>query len=810
MCKKLICLTSFVLLLAVIGTASAEQQTITIDNPGFEDPVLDEDGYTWLDIPGWTQVGGEGAGVWNVTLSDFDPVVAPEGQNVLYTEFAPTGVANGVAQVLTETFAANTDYTLTAEVGNSYYYYWAGYSVQLLAGGVVIAEDNDTLWPDYMMWATSTVVYTYDPADSALVGQPLEIRLLNLGLDKDVAAPDTIGVEFDNVTLSYVAGAEPGVTIPVDPNSDLAAANALAMPGDTIEFAAGTYDMTSQIEIKDGVTYKGAGADLTILDCNNVTRAFAAWGDLGAVDGQVEINDANEVVNVQNTTGPTGWVIEGLTIQNAVSDANNRQDILGAARNLLNNYVADTPYTLATAQAQAGALTDNPEWFEVLSGAADDNLTDEELQIYLDNNPPGSAGHLIANDDKDDDGGAVNLMNGAAGTIRNCTFSNNSAVDDGGAIIVDGEGLALTVENCEFNSCSALGDDGGAVFVDGDDLVVVIEDCAFNLNTCGDQGGAVKLSGAESYSTVTGCSFTENSAPEDDAGAIQMDGAGDAGSVYILTDCTFTRCSAFDDGGAILATADNSTYVWTDCTFIGNYVLDGGADGGAVRYNPNRAEITVMNCAFIGNGKDPDGTPVGDDGGAWKTDNDNCGPMTFMNCLFADNASKDDRVIEVKGGSAILNCTFIGNVAGDEALIAVRGQSWDSTGDGEADVTTDDSIIANCLFINNTLLSNKQIIGDTRDDVFAPTVINCLFFGNLDQNEETAENIDDNSVEVGTIDASAVTDAAQIVVDPAGDYHLAAGSPAIDASDPATATDSDIEGTAAVGVRDVGAYESAN
>ena len=810
MCKKLICLTSFVLLLAVIGTASAEQQTITIDNPGFEDPVLDEDGYTWLDIPGWTQVGGEGAGVWNVTLSDFDPVVAPEGQNVLYTEFAPTGVANGVAQVLTETFAANTDYTLTAEVGNSYYYYWAGYSVQLLAGGVVIAEDNDTLWPDYMMWATSTVVYTYDPADSALVGQPLEIRLLNLGLDKDVAAPDTIGVEFDNVTLSYVAGAEPGVTIPVDPNSDLAAANALAMPGDTIEFAAGTYDMTSQIEIKDGVTYKGAGADLTILDCNNVTRAFAAWGDLGAVDGQVEINDANEVVNVQNTTGPTGWVIEGLAIQNAVSDANNRQDILGAARNLLNNYVADTPYTLATAQAQAGALTDNPEWFEVLSGAADDNLTDEELQIYLDNNPPGSAGHLIANDDKDDDGGAVNLMNGAAGTIRNCTFSNNSAVDDGGAIIVDGEGLALTVENCEFNSCSALGDDGGAVFVDGDDLVVVIEDCAFNLNTCGDQGGAVKLSGAESYSTVTGCSFTENSAPEDDAGAIQMDGAGDAGSVYILTDCTFTRCSAFDDGGAILATADNSTYVWTDCTFIGNYVLDGGADGGAVRYNPNRAEITVMNCAFIGNGKDPDGTPVGDDGGAWKTDNDNCGPMTFMNCLFADNASKDDRVIEVKGGSAILNCTFIGNVAGDEALIAVRGQSWDSTGDGEADVTTDDSIIANCLFINNTLLSNKQIIGDTRDDVFAPTVINCLFFGNLDQNEETAENIDDNSVEVGTIDASAVTDAAQIVVDPAGDYHLAAGSPAIDASDPATATDSDIEGTAAVGVRDVGAYESAN
>jgi len=182
-------------------SATAGAAVIPVVNPGFEDPVLAEDDWTWLDIPGWTPVGGEGSGVWNVTLSDFDPVVAPEGQNVLYTENA-VGDAGGVAQVLTETFAANTDYTLTVEVGNSYYYYFSGYSVQLLAGGVVIAEDNDTLWPDYRKWATSTVAYTYDPADSALVGQPLEIRLLTLALDKDSPpAGEVVGVEFDAVSL---------------------------------------------------------------------------------------------------------------------------------------------------------------------------------------------------------------------------------------------------------------------------------------------------------------------------------------------------------------------------------------------------------------------------------------------------------------------------------------------------------------------------------------------------------------------------------------------------------------------------------
>ena len=187
---------------------------VTIVNPGFEDPVLGEDDYTWQDVPGWTPIGDEGIGIWNTTIADFDPVIAPEGENVLYNEYT-VGFAGGVAQVLPETFAANTDYTLTVEVGNSWYYYFSGYKVQLLAGGTVIAEDNDTLWPAYYEWATSTVEYTYNPADAILVGQPLEIRLLSLGLDKDNPGGEVIGVEFDNVRLV------PSSEAPADPRANL-------------------------------------------------------------------------------------------------------------------------------------------------------------------------------------------------------------------------------------------------------------------------------------------------------------------------------------------------------------------------------------------------------------------------------------------------------------------------------------------------------------------------------------------------------------------------------------------------------------
>ncbi|MHC4740664.1 MAG: LamG domain-containing protein [Planctomycetota bacterium] len=189
--------------LFVCLSAPAGAGEIAIVNAGFEDPVLAEDDYTWLDVPGWTPIGA-GPGIWHVTTSDFDPVVAPEGENVLYTENSPTGVPVGAAQVLTENFTAYTNYTLTVEVGNSWYYYYSGYSVQLLAGGVLIAEDYDTVWPPYYFWATSTVQYDFNPDDFDLVGQPLEIRLLNLGLDKD---PDpTVGVEFDDVRLSSSFG----------------------------------------------------------------------------------------------------------------------------------------------------------------------------------------------------------------------------------------------------------------------------------------------------------------------------------------------------------------------------------------------------------------------------------------------------------------------------------------------------------------------------------------------------------------------------------------------------------------------------
>jgi hypothetical protein len=643
---------------------AVEPVTIPIPNAGFEDPVLAEDDWTWLDVPSWTWMGGEGPGIWHVTISDFDPVVAPEGQNILYTENA-VGDAGGVAQVLSETFEANTNYTLTAEVGNSYYYYFAGYSVQLLAGGTVIAEDNDTLWPEYKMWATSTVQYTYDLADSALVGQPLEIRLLNLGLDKDKPPENTVGVEFDNVILSYETAAETGITITVEEGGDIAAANELAMPGDTIEIAEGTYILTSQIIIKDGVTYRGAGPELTIIDGNDVTRAFAAWGDRSATNGLVDANG----IGIPNLTGPKGWVLEGMTIQNCVADTVNRYDILSSARDLLDNYTG-TPYTLATAQEENGGITNNPEWFDVLSGSADDDLTDIELQAYLDANPVGSPGHLVVNDDKNGDGGAITIHGQAVGTIQSCDFMNNHTPaegdgDDGGAVNITGLSV-ITIDDCWFDGNYAVSPT--SVSVDG----------------FSGHGGHIALQGSSASANTPGTTLIAtrsvfmNGNAEDDGGAIRT---GAVGSIVRLDACWFEGNTSWDNGNVLMiGNEESGELTVTNCIFANNIT---NADNSPDRMCQVRRNSKFVNCTFVGNNQE-DQDIIYNNANATDTDGDDV----------------DDEMSDV---TQVVNCIFLNNVVGN--------------GDHVLGSRNDDFSIAatNCIFFGNALQN-----GDPADNTQRP------------------------------------------------------------------------------------------
>lgn len=210
---------------ALAVPAVADAVLITITNPSFENPVSNPGMFTGSNVSGpagWT-VYNAGAtnnlryfGVWNPATTPSYAAGAPEGANVgvVFLENTSNFAEAGLRQTLADTLQLSTQYTLTVEVGNFGPYAgsgwdftgFPGYRVELLAGGTVIASDNNTLAPAEAQFLTSTVAVTIG-ASHTNAGQPLAIRLVNLN------GPVGIEVNFDRVRLDAVTVPEPSTAV---------------------------------------------------------------------------------------------------------------------------------------------------------------------------------------------------------------------------------------------------------------------------------------------------------------------------------------------------------------------------------------------------------------------------------------------------------------------------------------------------------------------------------------------------------------------------------------------------------------------
>jgi len=550
-------------------------------------------------------------------------------------------------------------------------------------------------------------------------------------------------------------------TIIVDAGGDIAAANATAMAGDVIDIASGTYSITAAIEIKDGITYQGAGSAQTIIDCGGVTRAFVGWGD----HAQNDDLPYSETGYLPNTSGPKGWVIQGLSIINGVAD-----DVSKSVRRV-GDPAIDPALTVNEVlnpfkRVHGGGI--------FLENYAEGTLID----VAFDN-----CNALATGVDAADltvvtyigSGGAVR-MGWATMNILDCSFTNNNASDDGGAISASNPNLEnwdLSIENSTFtnNRCR---DDGGAIAANRRNLSVI--NCVGDGNKTGLEPAvmAENASGSPSggFLYLTGAGKVEGTSYTDDTPPLEMTNYG---GVVSVVGCTITNGEAVQRGGGIRSNGTAQLFV-TDTSFTNCSALTD--DGGAIFAN----SVSPLNPAAIDpnamvgdpgvyiDGVTIDGSTAGDDGGGIKVDNYSLTSSTnyiefpkvvinnsvIKNCRAGgpapDDGNRDGGGIQVNNrldvtitNTLVENCTAGRKAAGilidgvcnsvvmDRVRISgcviddISGQS----GDGTALFMDEDDntgvVVTNCIFDNN---ENTQDDGVVRIDADILTVANCTFVGN--------------------------------------------------------------------------------
>jgi parallel beta-helix repeat protein/predicted outer membrane repeat protein len=199
-------------------------------------------------------------------------------------------------------------------------------------------------------------------------------------------------------------------------------------------------------------------------------------------------------------------------------------------------------------------------------------------------------------------GGAVSHGSTAAVDISGCEFSGNTATTYGGGAISGGGFTAANISHSAFSQNSGATDydedaGGGAIYYSSGAAVTIINSVftentatvsAENYEPCA-MGGAISIYEVAEV-TIGDSEFTANTAnPEDPVGW------GDGGAIFIesgpgsIFNCKFAGNTAKSYGGAIASYA-NPLEV-TNCTFAGNTVDSG--NGGALGTGGN---TTITSC----------------------------------------------------------------------------------------------------------------------------------------------------------------------------------------------------------------------
>jgi CSLREA domain-containing protein len=280
----------------------------------------------------------------------------------------------------------------------------------------------------------------------------------------------------------------------------------LSLPG-----ASEDHAMTGDLDLRETVTITGAGADATIVDANDLDRAFdvqngaATFVDLTMRNGTAPGGEAGGVLRVTN--GNAASLTDCVVADGAAnSGAGIRVDI--GTLELLRTTVRDNT---ATSSGGGIAVEQSPMTItdSTISGNVADNIggglfaggSSSTFSIMISGSTFTANGAI--------NGGAMFLANESQTTIRNSTLSNNLATGSGGALYQSfGDGVTLANATVTLN----IADTGGGIAQDGSSAPIVIRNTILAGNTASDDtsqdcAGTITSAGYNLVESTTGCTF---------------------------------------------------------------------------------------------------------------------------------------------------------------------------------------------------------------------------------------------------------------------------------------------------------------
>jgi predicted outer membrane repeat protein len=402
----------------------------------------------------------------------------------------------------------------------------------------------------------------------------------------------------------------------------------IALPGDSIWVAAGTYtpsadgNRNSAFQLVNGVAlYGGFAGTETALDQRNwETNSTILSGDLGVV-GDPSDNSLT-VISSNGATATT--ILDGFTIANGGVGLSNdhsspalrnlivRDNRLGVENNYSNSALTNITFSGNSGGSQGGGMFNYASNLTLQHTTFISNTATEGAGMYnLYSSPALTDITLIGNIATAGGGGMYNDIESNP-TLNSVIFRDNKAWQGGGMY---GWNSRVTLHNVTFSHNSVTGS-GGALYQMFKSAM--LDHVTFDSNTAY-EGGAIQL--AASYAGLNDVTFNRNIAQNEagSGGAIDITNQSSSSMINVR----FIGNSAGLHGGA-LAIGTGSGAQLINTLFSSNAAL--AEDGGGIY---NEGVLKIYNTTFWHNTAQKNGGAL----------SDYTGGVTLLNSIFWDNAA---------------------------------------------------------------------------------------------------------------------------------------------------------------------------